>query len=295
MSKIFRFSDFHKYVNDLDNIDENIKDGFYTADKFSILEDVLANNQEFFINLQQQKKNGELKFKPVVSEKDLESILEEIKPFVDNVFEKYDLKSPDIRYTKKRDLGRLSYLYDGLILYSFVNVGLNIFSNISEVMFYSLIAGILTVLLDNTVKDSGFYSYQDSLIMSTKKNYQNTLTTIAHEYAHHLCYETLPYKYIFSKIVGEGIGRQTERLIAGIFSEKDNNQSYYYDVLDKDYGESKSTYLWLAKKFGFSKQKSLLKTNSCVDSVEVSSRISNKRPTWHALGNSIYMINNINE
>ena len=108
----------------------------------------------------------------------------------------------------------------------------------------------------------------------------------AHEYAHFVQYRNGLGDFCYN-IVTEGNARCVERHVAEAHREKEDSESFLYDILEKDVNEFRDVYWELCKRFNKKPKDSLLKINSilCQDGDEV-----HYTPDVHSLGNAFFSI-----
>ncbi len=128
--------------------------------------------------------------------------------------------------------------------------------------------GILatTVMHKEYAKGNAYSSSEKRIDIKRNQSKVRDKLIIGHEYTHHLLNEkgisqgTDEYESF-----SEGIGRAVERHLAARWSEKEDNQAYIYDSLDRSLYELKKAYREMCRESRVKRNKSLLRIRTTFD------------------------------
>jgi len=140
------------------------------------------------------------------------------------------------------------------------------------------------------------------IIRLSKEGEKEAFNALGHEYTHHLIYSSMgsiTRKQILRmrkfSAFQEGIARGVERFVSNAFSVENEDDVFLFDVTDETYGELKSAYRWLSRKQGFAKRENIIGLESSIDSDENISRFFRRKPSVHAMGNTLFYLRELEE
>ena len=265
-------------------------------DNIAVIEDILEIESQRLEKLQKLKKENKLNLGDKVSSAELKNLFPQICTEVDDFLSIQNSKAPNCRY--------FTLFYPDLISIMILSVyalsasqivmalasqhqGKNLFTkNLFE-------AGIGTLQLSmgalmHSISKSAAYRKSSKTITLEKTVRTSLIPVIGHEYAHSIQHtrKLMGIKY---SIFMEGHARGVEKQLAKTYCEREDNETFLYDISDSNLGEYKSAYIWMCKKLGMHPRKSLLKIKSSRDGDESFGRLL-LEPTPHAIGNTLFSI-----
>lgn len=155
--------------------------------------------------------------------------------------------------------------------------------------------GLMSSLLFGNAHRSTIAKDSVSTLLIAKDNAYATTLAFAHEYTHAITKHCSPKRnYVKSPLI-EGTAREIERVIAKSYAEKENDSGYLHLVKRQDVAEMLSVYDWVCKlhsrtPFDFASEQKYFSSDG--------ERAHMKKygfPTAHAIGNSIYLLQDSNE
>jgi len=282
-----------KYLSQIEN--EYMKERILRKENISAIEYILNRDSQQFERLKQVKVKNKLDFGKKIKNKELSAFSLEICSEVDYFLGISSEEIPKIEYFK---LFRLNF-FNFILLSSYGESSLMIANSLTSLLINKNLQGLIllaigsgsfiaTNLLHNSKKQSRYYPESEKI--NLKKIKRNVLIpTLGHEYVHHIQNINGLRGENYS-IFEEGHSRGVEKHLAKVYKEKEDNEAFIFNSLDKLVGESKSVYIWMCEKFNKSVNKNLLKSKSSRDYCEKVFRRFKKIPTPHAIGNSLFSI-----
>lgn len=280
------------YLSQIENAP--MKRRLLRVENLPIMEDLLARESQRLERLKKLKKEGKLNLGDKVSSGELRELFPQICREVDDFlgiqngevpkFGYYSLFRPGLKTTPVLFLYTLSA------------------SQIAEDLT-ALVMGI-NINPQNFLMDASLFAYAVSLHLMAKSpsyNHFSKFVTLertvrtylipaaAHEYTHDVQQRNGILRKECS-IFNEGQARGIERQLAEMYRDGEDNEAFLYGVLDRDICEIKSVYRWVCKKLGKQPRESILKTKSSRDGDESFRRFIMRKPTSHAIGNSLFSI-----
>jgi len=138
----------------------------------------------------------------------------------------------------------------------------------------------------------GNQCYMDkNTIILVKERMSSVPGSIAHEYAHHVQGIMLGKDFVKANdCFIEGHSRGVERYIADVFSSKESDETFMYDITDSNFFELKGVYIYLCEKYGLKQHPLVSKIMGSNEDMEWDYQQKNGKPSPYAIGNTfLYM------
>jgi len=278
-------------VNEYDYLvqiqNKNLLELFYNKKNVEPLEELLNSAAKDLEKLKKSENN--LDFGENHKEKDLVSLLDEIKTDVDDFLDIKGITKPDCEYPKmfrprhynecSRMFFKLSF-FPGLIgLASIPIAGFDFFSFtliMSTPFLWTF--GLPMALMEKLITESHYHPAADLIIMEKSKK-AITIPILAHEYTHHVQDQIwVGADYEDTSIFMEGQAIGVQRHISNLYRKKEDNEAFMYHISKRNVYEFRSSYKAMCKKLKIEPKKSLLDEKKFIFS------------SPHMFGNSLFSI-----
>ncbi len=284
-----------KYLHQIKNF--SLENQLLRRDNISAIEYILNQESQRLKRLQQLKAEYKLDFDQEISREGLDclfpQVCQEVNALLD-ITEPHEL--PPCGYFSLFPNNRLSATilsFYGLSTYELLSSSTFFSSQHLDLDISSLLLGIgyagIAFNIHQIGKASHYNAYLNKITLH-KIARTDLIPNAGHEYAHYVQQKRgMPMVADFF-IFAEGHARGIQRQVARIYQEREDNEAFLYGISDKTVGELKSTYIWICKQLGQQSQQSLLNTKTTRDHSENLSRLLFKKPSSHAIGNSLFSI-----
>jgi uncharacterized protein YjaZ len=298
---------------------ENIEKYLLNKKNVPLLEEILYNELVKFERLLDLKKSGKLLFGQIPKNRELPDLLEKIKNKTDSFLEVADIENCDIAYRslfnkeakeklKKVKRNASSYLkvyFTGGLGAIFLTLSFGAGAAVSPVVFMAPVVFLGAYLIDSSMlylkkvsqlaKDKSNHYVQNYKFIHLKKNTVDSLiSTIAHEYVHHVQYEKLDSSFLYNhnsfSYFAEGYADYTAMHIAKHYSDKNKDLAFLYQKLGNTVFHLNTIYKWLCENLGIEENKNLNCDAFFAKSVKNNIRYG-KLPNEYSFGDAFFAIN----
>ena len=232
-------------------------------DNVPAIEEMLHEESQRLQHLQELERSGRLDFGPRIRRRDLKPILGEVKKEVDDFLGVGDVVPPRCSFYNSDIITSGRFLSPQISLTSVTSVLMN--------------------------REPCYDFASKTIHPGRKRKYKKrsaSIPLLAHEYAHHIQNVKGMVRRELN-VFGEGHARGVQRHVSNVYAEREDNEAYLLDIVDKNCGELKGVYEWMCPKFGVTLRRSLLTTQtSGVDGIIF--LLLYGEPSFHARGNAFF-------
>ncbi len=261
---------------------KNLQKYVMNNQNIQLLEEILNEEIKEFRPIQKLKEEGKLEFGTKLKKKEMPIILEEIKAEVDSFLGLENIETPRVGYFNLFRLDKINKtllnIYSlgafqfGLAAYSIITDGqMDLFSG-AGIIIGAAFTGVAYKLHKKVKEGNSYNTLTKQIVLPRKKRATRVenIITIGHEYTHHAlgCIGIKQEEKEYT-LFSEGMGRGVEKHLARIYSEKEGNQAYAFDVLERSIHELKNAYIGLSTLCGNEPKETITSINTQYDSKKV--------------------------
>jgi hypothetical protein len=274
--------------------DDELEDMLLNIENVPVIEELMYRESRRVERLRGLVKRGELRFGRKIKQGEMRELLPEVCREVNNFLGVMPIEPVDIPNAEYYNIFNPK-LKNMLLLTSFglseaamiMGAGNMVYGDAMNPkdIFLLLAGGAALFRCSKEYSDMKCpkYNAKTKKIILQKTSREKLIPIIAHEYAHHIQRRRGINKTKWS-IFTEGHARGVQRKISKIFSERENNEAFIYQISEMDMGEYKKAYRFMCEELGITANESLMRTKTRLD------RYRNKEINSHQIGNSLFSI-----
>ncbi len=279
-----------EYLSQITN--SNLTKLLLKDENIPVLKDVLNSRIHEFRHLEKLNEAGKLDLGNYVKPGELEDLLLHVKKNVDEFLGVSNIKPPKIKYhnllSYQSMMSLSGYAASGYFVVSAVASNGSELERLCAGLMGTVILGASSIMHLIYCMDS-CYNKITKTIDVKKNNKASLVTTIAHEYSHHVQRGKLPPFSSKYEIFREGHAIGVERYIAEMYSERGNNPAFLYEASKRRLYQMTQAYFWMCTRLGKSVNANLVKKAESLRE-KISPRESGRKPNPHAFGTALFSI-----
>lgn len=271
---------------------ENLRQILLNKENIAPLEELLAREISKLKRLRKLADQDKLNFGPTPSEDQLEGILAEVKEKVDSFLGVNNVDAPNVLHNgfMRFSINHLGLLFNYGVGAAALGYGLPKGLGGSWVGWLFAFVGssiLIRAALDHLkMSKRSFYTELSETITLARIRRAPTITTVGHEYAHHI-QKIRGLNSAECSIINEGHAIGVANHIALHYREKEDNEAFLFRTTNGNVRQLKEAYRWICKEQHLNPKKSLGVTGPIRDPLEDYINVAVFGSTAHALGRAV--------